>query len=210
MFTCLINQMRAPPRYRRIRWSARTALIHRAADVLLQFRQKLGWLSFKISGCDSDDICVSAALTTYTTSASFTKWMLSAIVKHGSVAEGVRSWAKHLPSLCFLGARPSGASRPYSDKLTVHSDNQTSVSKDGFPAFVEALLGAKRRELETLPIRAHACPTTEIVFGPMKTLGIPLDIAVEATCVFHRTTPAHEQTSFASCWSSDVNSHAQP
>ena len=62
-------------------------------------------------------------------------------------------------------------------------------------------------------------PTTEIVFDPMKTLGIPLDIAVEcgfrsygmeATCVFHRTTPAHEQTSFASCWSSDANSHAQP
>ena len=61
-------------------------------------------------GCKPDDICVSAALTTYTTSSSFTKWMLSAIAKHGSVAEGVRSWTKQLPGLCFLGARPTGSS----------------------------------------------------------------------------------------------------
>jgi hypothetical protein len=63
------------------------------------------------NGSNPDDTCVSAALTTFTTSAPFSRWMLTAMTKKRGVAEGVRSWAKQLPGLCFLGSRPSGSSR---------------------------------------------------------------------------------------------------
>ena len=61
--------------------------------------------------------------------------------------------------------------------------------------------------LVTTPVLAEGeIPTTDIVFDTMKTRGIPLDIAVEcgfraygmeATCVLHRTTPAHEPSQLA-------------